>query len=54
MSEHQLPKAYDFKNTEKRLYDWWIEKGYFRPSNDPNRPGFDAIHKAVRHFDTSR
>jgi valyl-tRNA synthetase len=45
MSEHELPKAYDFKNTEKRLYDWWIEKGYFKPSNDPNRPGFDASKK---------
>jgi len=45
MSEHELPKAYDFKNTEKRLYDWWIEKGYFRPSNDPNRPGFDPSIK---------
>jgi valyl-tRNA synthetase len=45
MTEHQLPKAYDFKNTEKRLYDWWVEKGYFRPSNDPNRPDFDASKK---------
>jgi valyl-tRNA synthetase len=45
MSEHTLPKSYDFKNTEKRLYDWWIEKGYFRPSNDPSRPGFDASIK---------
>jgi len=45
MSEHELPKAYDFKNTEKRLYDWWSQKGYFKPSNDPNRPGFDASKK---------
>ncbi|MGB8251604.1 MAG: class I tRNA ligase family protein, partial [Anaerolineaceae bacterium] len=45
MSEHELPKAYDFKNTEKRLYDWWFQKGYFKPSNDPNRPGFDASKK---------
>jgi valyl-tRNA synthetase len=45
MSEHELPKAYDFKNTEKRLYDWWVEKGYFKPSNDPSRPGFDASIK---------
>ncbi len=45
MIEHTLPKAYDFKSTEKRLYDWWIERGYFRPSNDPGRPGFDASIK---------
>jgi valyl-tRNA synthetase len=45
MTEHSLPKAYDFKNTEERLYNWWVEKGYFRPSNDPNRPNFDPSIK---------
>jgi valyl-tRNA synthetase len=45
MNTHELPKAYDFNNTEKRLYDWWSQKGYFKPSNDPNRPGFDASIK---------
>jgi len=37
----QLPKAYDFNETEERLYNWWWEQGYFDPSNDPNKPGFD-------------
>jgi len=37
----ELPKAYDFNKTEDRLYHWWWESGYFKPSNDPNQPGFD-------------
>lgn len=37
----ELSKAYDFKNTEPRIYAWWEEKGYFPPSNDPKKPGFD-------------
>ncbi|MBN2257245.1 MAG: valine--tRNA ligase [Anaerolineaceae bacterium] len=45
MSKNELPKAYDFKNTEKRLYDWWVERGYFKPSNDPGQPGFDPSIK---------
>ena len=41
MTSFSLPKAYDFKSTEKRIYDWWESKGYFKPANDPNEPGFD-------------
>ena len=37
----ELPKTYDFNETEKRLYQWWWDRGYFEPSNDPNKPGFD-------------
>ncbi|HEY9121922.1 MAG TPA: valine--tRNA ligase [Brevefilum sp.] len=37
----ELPKTYDFNKTEDRLYSWWWESGYFKPSNDPNQPGFD-------------
>ncbi len=37
----ELPKTYDFNETEQRLYNWWWEQGYFEPSNDPNKPGFD-------------
>lgn len=38
---HTLSKAYDFNATETRIYDWWEKNGYFRPTNDPNLPGFD-------------
>jgi valyl-tRNA synthetase len=41
MPSSVLPKTYDFKSTEKRIYRWWEERGYFKPTNDPNEPGFD-------------
>jgi valyl-tRNA synthetase len=41
MSAHQLPKAYDFKSTEQRIYAMWETAGYFKPWNDPNKPGFN-------------
>jgi len=37
----ELPKAYDFKSTEPRIYAMWEEGGYFKPWNDPNKPDFD-------------
>ena len=40
-----LPKAYDFSASEQKLYDMWTEKGYFGPSNDPQKPGFDPSVK---------
>ena len=45
MTEYQLPKTYDFKSTEPRIYEMWEQGGYFRPSNDPNQPGFDPSKK---------
>ena len=45
MTEYQLPKAYDFKSTEPRIYKMWEQGGYFRPSNDPNKPDFDPAKK---------
>jgi len=45
MTEYQLPKAYDFKSTEPRIYALWEKGGYFQPSNDPNRPDFDPNKK---------
>ncbi|GAP15493.1 valyl-tRNA synthetase [Longilinea arvoryzae] len=42
---YDLPKAYDFKSTEQRLYKWWEESGFFQPANDPNKPGFDPSKK---------
>ncbi len=38
---HELPKAYDFKSTEQRIYAMWEAGGYFKPHNDPTKPGFD-------------
>ncbi len=41
MTKHELPKAYDFKATESRIYAMWDSGGYFKPHNDPNKPDFD-------------
>ncbi|MCB9418657.1 MAG: valine--tRNA ligase [Ardenticatenaceae bacterium] len=30
-----MPKAYDFKSTEERLYQWWEENGWFKPETRP-------------------
>jgi valyl-tRNA synthetase len=45
MTEYQIPKAYDFKTTEPRIYAMWEKGGYFKPSNDPNTPDFDPTKK---------
>ncbi|WKZ37201.1 MAG: valine--tRNA ligase [Anaerolineales bacterium] len=41
----ELPKAYDFKSTEDRIYALWETGGYFQAWNDPNKPGFDPSIK---------
>ena len=41
MTKHELPKTYDFKATESRIYEMWNSGGYFKPHNDPNNPEFD-------------
>ena len=41
MTRQELPKAYDFKSTEPRIYEMWEAGGYFKPWNDPNKPDFD-------------
>src|SRR6266545_8119328 len=45
MTKHELPKAYDFKDTESRIYAMWEAGGYFKPWNDPNKPDFDPSVK---------
>ena len=45
MKPIELPKAYDFKSTEDKIYRWWEDSGYFQPINDPKKPGFDPNQK---------
>ncbi len=45
MASVDLPKTYDFKATEGRIYTWWEQSGYFQPNNDPKKPGFDPLQK---------
>ncbi|KXK15529.1 MAG: valyl-tRNA synthetase [Chloroflexi bacterium OLB14] len=41
MTKKELPKAYDFKSTEARIYAMWEAGGFFKPHNDPNNANFD-------------
>ncbi|OGO49102.1 MAG: valine--tRNA ligase, partial [Chloroflexi bacterium RBG_16_63_12] len=41
-----IPKTYDFKSTESQLYQWWEENGWFKPSNEPQKPDFDPARFA--------
>jgi valyl-tRNA synthetase len=41
LAEQTLPKTYDFKSTEERIYAWWEMQGFFQPSNDPRDKSFD-------------
>ncbi len=45
MSTYELPKTYDFTETEHRIYEMWEKGGYFQPRNDPNKPDFDPTVK---------
>ena len=45
MTKQELPKAYDFKSTEPRIYAMWEAGGFFKPWNDPNKPDFDPTVK---------
>ncbi|MBC7877451.1 MAG: valine--tRNA ligase [Anaerolineales bacterium] len=45
MTKQELPKAYDFKATESRIYAMWEAGGFFKPHNDPNKPNFDPTVK---------
>jgi valyl-tRNA synthetase len=32
----EMPKAYDFRGTEERLYQWWEDNGWFKPEARPD------------------
>ncbi len=40
MTHQEMPKTYDFKATEQRLYEWWEKRGYFRPRGGKHAPRF--------------
>ncbi|MBM3122817.1 MAG: valine--tRNA ligase, partial [Chloroflexi bacterium] len=40
MSEFSLPKSYDFRSVEQRLYAWWEANGRFRPRPDASQKPF--------------
>jgi valyl-tRNA synthetase len=40
MSKIKMPKIYDPQKAEKPIYDWWEQKGYFRPQIHPWKKPF--------------
>jgi len=40
MAESEMPKTYDFKSTEWRIYQWWEEQGWFKPEVHPDAEPF--------------
>ena len=39
----ELPKVYDPKLVEKKIYDMWIEGGYFHAHRDPEKKPFTIV-----------
>lgn len=39
----ELPKVYDPKTVEKKIYDMWMEKGYFHAKRDPDKKPFTIV-----------
>jgi len=37
MTAYKLPKTYDFREVEPRLYHWWESSGFFTPEVDPEK-----------------
>jgi len=40
MEKPEMPKTYDPRSVEQRIYAWWEKKGYFMPPIDPARKPF--------------
>lgn len=40
MPDNEMPKAYDPRSVEERLYKWWEERGYFQPVIDFTKKPF--------------
>ena len=43
MTQKQLAKAYDPKQTESKWYKFWMDNGYFTPKIDPSKKPFVII-----------
>ena len=39
----EIPKAYNAADVEGRIYDFWVDKGYFTPSIDPEKRPFVVV-----------
>ena len=41
--EKELPKVYDPKSTEKKLYQFWQDGGYFNAEVDENKKPYTIV-----------
>ena len=39
----ELPKVYDPKQVEKKIYDMWMRGGYFAGKADPDKKPFSIV-----------
>ncbi len=39
----ELPKVYEPQSVEKKIYDMWMQRGYFRGEIDPNKKPFSIV-----------
>ena len=39
----QLPKVYDPQSTEKRIYQMWLDGGWFGARRDPDKKPFTIV-----------
>ena len=41
---NEMPKSYDHKSVEDRLYEHWEKSGYFRArDNNPDKPSYCIV-----------
>jgi len=43
MNRENIPKNYELKDVEKRLYDFWMEKDYFHPEIDKSKEPYTIV-----------
>ena len=41
--QYEMPKAYEPGKVEQKWYEFWLEKGYFKPKIDPEKKSFVII-----------
>ena len=39
----ELPKVYEPKSVEKKIYDMWMQGGYFKGKIDPDKKPFSIV-----------
>ena len=43
MEETNIPKQYDPKNVETKLYSWWTEQDLFRPIENTDKGAYSIV-----------